>query len=355
MPRPVSVLFIAPYGGLGGSENVLVNVLERLDERFAPRVLVLEHGPLADRASALGIPVAVAHLPGKRGVLSFPRRSRRVGAPVDVIHANGGKAAIFALPVARRLRAPLVWMKHDHSYDGRPSQALAALCDHVVCVSYAMARQFSRLGDRVSVIYPGVPLRRLGPVERTPPLIGSVGRLDPFKGFDQLLRAGALLRQQGLPVDVRIAGPRDRIHTETEIELKRLAEELGFGAGSVGWIDDLDDLYGRARVVALASRPKGGGAPGEGAPLVLMEAMGAGRPVVGTHMPGIAEVVDDCGSLVRVPDPPSLAAALRPYLEDPELAARTGARAQARVAARMTLDRTVADLSRLYLRLNELP
>ena len=37
------VLFIAPYGGLGGSENVLVNLLERLDrERFDPHVLLLE-------------------------------------------------------------------------------------------------------------------------------------------------------------------------------------------------------------------------------------------------------------------------------------------------------------------------
>jgi glycosyltransferase involved in cell wall biosynthesis len=72
-------------------------------------------------------------------------------------------------------------------------------------------------------------------------------------------------------------------------------------------------------------------------------------------MPGIAEVIAGCGSLVPVPDPPSLADALRPYLEDPELAARTGARGRARVAERMTLDRTVDDLSRLYLRLKELP
>jgi colanic acid/amylovoran biosynthesis glycosyltransferase len=82
-----------------------------------------------------------------------------------------------------------------------------------------------------------------------------------------------------------------------------------------------------------------------------MEAMGAGRPVVGPALPGISEVVGDGGTLVPAPTPEHLAAGLRPYLEDPALAARTGARGRERVAERMTLDRTVADLTHLYVRL----
>jgi glycosyltransferase involved in cell wall biosynthesis len=346
------ILFIAPYGGLGGSENVLVNVLERLDRtRFQPSLLLLENGPLAERVRALGIPVLVQHLPGKAGVLQFPAAAHRIPARFDVIHANGGKAAVYGLPLARRIKAPLIWMKHDHSYDGRLSRTLAKRCTHVVCVSHAMARQFADLGEKISVVYPGVPLRDLKPVNETTPTIVSVGRLDPFKGFDQLLQAAKRLRDEGLEVNIRIAGPQDRVHTETQGELKQLAEELGIGAENVGWVDDLDGHYARARVVALASRPKGDGAPGEGAPLVLMEAMGAGRPVVGTDQPGIAEVIDDAGSLVAPPDAAHLAQALKPYLQDPELAARTGARGRARVEARMTLERTVADLSDLYVHL----
>src|SRR3954447_6554091 len=351
------VLFIAPYGGLGGSENVLVNVLERLDrERFDPHVLLLEAGPLRDRVAELGIPTLVQHMPGKPGVLKIPTHARRIPARFDLIHANGGKAAVYALPLARRLKAPLIWMKHDHSYDGRLSHMLAARCTHLVCVSHAMARQFDHLGDRVSVVYPGVTLRDLKPVETTRPSILSVGRMDPFKGFDQVLQAAARLREQGVDVDVRIAGPQDRIHTETQQELKQLADTLGIGAHQVGWAEDLDEVIEQARVVTLASKPKGeNGAPGEGAPLVLMEAMGAGRPVVGTAMPGIAEVVGDAGSLVDPPDADHLAEALKPYLQDPQLAARTGAKGRARVAERMTLDRTVADLSDLYVRLATKP
>ena len=81
------VLFIAPYGGLGGSENVLVNVLERLDrERFDPHVLLLEQGPLRDRPAH---DLAVESL---SGVISL-------NLGVD------GKPTIPALPVADLLCA----------------------------------------------------------------------------------------------------------------------------------------------------------------------------------------------------------------------------------------------------------
>jgi hypothetical protein len=192
--RPIPVLFVAPYGGMGGSENVLVNLLERLDGRFAPRVLVMEEGVLRDRVAALGVPVEVAHMPGKQGVLAIPRVARSFRGPAAVIHANGGKAAVLGLALRRRLRAPLLWMKHDHNYDGHASRLLASRCDHVVSVSYAMAEQFRFLGSRSSVVYPGVITRDLPDVSATAPVIVSVGRLDPFKGFEELLRATALLR-----------------------------------------------------------------------------------------------------------------------------------------------------------------
>src|SRR3954451_16298557 len=197
------VLFLTPYGAQGGSENVLVNVLERLDrERFDPHVLMLERGGLRERIAELGIPTLVQHLPGKHGVLKILAAARRIPAGFDVIHANGGKAAVYALPLARRLKIPLIWMKHDHSYDGRLTQLLAHRCDHVVCVSHAMASQFEDMGERVSVVYPGVITRDLKPVHETGPTVLSIGRLDPYKGFDQVLEAIAELRADDVEVNV---------------------------------------------------------------------------------------------------------------------------------------------------------
>ena len=279
------VLFIAPYGGLGGSENVLVNVLERLDrERFEPHVLLLEQGPLRDRVAALGIPTLVQHMPGKQGVLKIPFAARRIPKRFDVIHANGGKAAVYALPLARRLKAPLVWMKHDHSYDGRLTPPLGRTAAPMWCAFRTRwPAQFEDMRERVSVVYPGVTHAR--------PQAGRDDRPDrperrPARSVQGLrpgpARDGAAARARAWSVDVRIAGPRDRVHTETEGELKRLADELGIGAENVGWVDDLDEVY-RAGAGRRARQQAQGfdGAPGEGAPLVLMEAMGAARPVVG--------------------------------------------------------------------------
>ena len=127
------ILFVAPYGGFGGSENVLINVLERLDRaRFSPQVLLLEQGPLEGRIQQLGIPTLVQHMPGKAGVAKFLTSARRVPGPIDVIHANGGKAAVYGLALRRHLQAPMVWMKHDYSHSGRPTNFRLRLRDEFV-------------------------------------------------------------------------------------------------------------------------------------------------------------------------------------------------------------------------------
>jgi glycosyltransferase involved in cell wall biosynthesis len=357
MATRLPVLFITPDASMGGSQNVLVNVASRLDDRFSVRVLVMDHGPLEQRLAELGVQVDVEPLPRRESVARFPvvarRWAKRLRGEVGVVHANGGKAALFGVALARHVRAPLLWMKHDHMYDGRLSRLMAARCDHVVCVSHAMTEQFARIAHRVSVVYPGAELRSVGSPADTEPVVLSLGRLDPSKGNADLLRAIALLRAQGIPAQARIVGPIDQHHPEHVGELRTLATELGLGADSVSaaWTDDLDAVYRSARVVALASRPRSREHPGEGAPLVLMEAMAAGRPVVGPFLAGVAEVVGDAGTLVDYPDPAQLASGLAPYLTDAAHAADVGARAQTRVAERMTLERTVEDLSSLYLRL----
>jgi glycosyltransferase involved in cell wall biosynthesis len=86
----------------------------------------------------------------------------------------------------------------------------------------------------------------------------------------------------------------------------------------------------------------------EGLPLALLEAMGAGLPVIATHVCGSAEVVQDglSGRLVPPRDPPALAAAILEVLDNPDLASRWGAAARARVkrdfSARAMADRVAA-------------
>ena len=361
MPEPIRPLFIAPFGELGGSEMVMLRIVRGLDERFEPRALVLTPGALADRLRNDGIPTGVERLPGKQGLLRFPavavRQARALrGDRISLIHANQAKAAILGAMLAPRLRVPLLWMKHDHVFDGRPSLALASRCDRVVCVSRAMAAQFeSRMGDRVSVAYPGVAVpAALHPLPERPHVV-SVGRLDPGKGSVELLEAVALLRERGLDVRVTLAGPEDRMFPEHAGELRELAGRLGLAErATIGWVDDLDELYASASVVALASRARPGGAPSEGAPTVLMEGMAHGRPVVAPREAGIAEVVGDAGTLVDSRTGSGFADALESYLRDRSLSEEAGLRGRERAERLFSVARTIETMTALYLDLADL-
>jgi glycosyltransferase involved in cell wall biosynthesis len=361
MSEPIRPLFIAPFGELGGSEMVMLRIVRGLDERFEPRALVLTPGALADRLRSAGVPTDVEHMPGKQAVLRMPAVARRQaralrGERISFIHANQAKAAMLGALLAPRLGVPLLWMKHDHVYDGRPSLALASRCDRVVCVSRAMAAQFERrLGSRVSVAYPGVAVpAAVLPLPQRPHIV-SVGRLDPGKGSVELLEAVALLVERGLDVRVTLAGPEDRMYPGHAAELRELAGRLGLAErAAIGWVDDLDELYASASVVALASRARAGGAPSEGAPTVLMEGMAHGRPVAAPREAGIGEVVGDAGALVDARTGAGFADAIEPYLRDRAAAEEAGRRGRDRVERLFSLERTLETMTALYAELAEL-
>jgi glycosyltransferase involved in cell wall biosynthesis len=109
--------------------------------------------------------------------------------------------------------------------------------------------------------------------------------------------------------------------------------------------DRLRRLYAAADVFCLPSFA-------EGVPVVLMEAMAAGLPVVSTRVMGIPELVEHgvSGELVPPGRPDSLAAAIRKLTAEPERRAAFGRAARARVVAQYDVRTWVAALHRLYVR-----
>jgi glycosyltransferase involved in cell wall biosynthesis len=239
-------------------------------------------------------------------------------------------------------------MKHDHYFDGAAARLLGRLCDRVVCVSETMAAQFNGRSN-VSVVYPGTELPPRQAPSATGQLIVALGRLDPHKGFDDVLRATAILRGRGFDAKVHVAGWVDRVHSEHAAELERLVEELGLREHCrVGYEEDVPGLLQRARVLCMASRPVRPGGPSEGAPTVLMEAMVCSRPSVAPREPGIAEVMGDAGTLVDPVTPRTLADALEPYLRDEALAVEVGERGRERAERLFDMELTAKSLTRLY-------
>ncbi len=354
-----ALLFVHPSAGTGGAEEVLVAVVRGLADEFEIIVVLLAQGELEARLRDAGAEVIVDKLPGRRSIALYPFAARRLarrlrGRGVGVVHANQTKAVLLGIPLAHRLGAPLLWMKHGHDFDRSAPRFLGPRCDRIVTVTGAVAATFpDRCRDRISVVHPGVEL----PAATTPPgeapIVLSVGTLIPTKGHDTLIRAIAELRERGVPARLEIAGGEHRVAPGYLDELRRLVDELEVSelVDFLGWVSDMPVAYARSRVVGLASRAAREGAPAEGAPLALLEAMARGRPVVAPDEAGIAEIVADAGTLVGDPTPAVFAEALAPYLRDRERAVAVGNAGRERVRERFTIDHMVAELRNEYVRM----
>ena len=141
-----------------------------------------------------------------------------------------------------------------------------------------------------------------------------VGRLEPRKGVDRLIRAMAIV--QAHAPDARLVIVGDGPDREA---LEAMARAAGIGAMFAGRVpDDLLPAYYRAADIVCS--PALGD---ESFGIVLLEAMAAGRPIVATRIEGYAELLAPagCARLVDVDDPAALAEEIIDLLDDPELRA----------------------------------
>jgi len=183
----------------------------------------------------------------------------------------------------------------------------------------------------------GLNVAPAGEVEETPGYLLFVGRLRIRKGVEVLLEALRELRRQVPGATLRIAGDG-----EHRAALERRVDELGL-RDAVSFLGSCD----AARVRTLLKGAAALVVPSiyEGMPLVVLEAMDTGVPVVASAVSGIPEVVVDgeTGWLVPPEDPEALAGALAEVLTDPVGARARGEAGRRRVEERYRPARAAAD------------
>ncbi|MHC5211495.1 MAG: glycosyltransferase family 4 protein [Planctomycetota bacterium] len=213
-------------------------------------------------------------------------------------------------------------------------------------------RQWADLPDeRLPVVRCGVDLDGFRPGSGGGGLL-SVGRLTPKKGFDILIRALAVLvgtqgPEAGGPHLTLIGDGPERDRLEQLTDRLGMRERVSFaGAGTEQQVREAMRL---ADVFTLPCRISADG-DRDGIPVVLMEAMACGVPVVCGDLPTIRELIVDpaCGVLVDQEDPEALARELGRLLEDPSRRAAIGKAGRARVADEFSLDETLDRLIRCF-------
>ncbi|MFL5800712.1 MAG: glycosyltransferase [Roseiflexaceae bacterium] len=180
------------------------------------------------------------------------------------------------------------------------------------------------------------------------PLIVSVGRLVYKKGLTYLLEAFPRVLE-GHPDAVLVIGG----YGDLRAELERRAETLGVSerVRFPGQLDrDRAARYISAADVYVVPSIRDQGGNVDGLPNVLLEGMGAARPIVASAVAGIPEVMDDGvhGLLVPEREPAALAAAIACLLGDRALAQRLGAAARQRVLDELTWDAAAGRFEAVY-------
>ena len=365
--RRTRVVYMAHAFMVGGAEEMVLNLVRHLPDRFEPIVCCINQaGPIGEEIRKTGVPFHVLQLdPGLRRpwhVFAIERHLRELRP--DIVHTFLLTASLYGRLGAILAGVPIIIGTEVNIYEHKwPHHAFAERLlmrgtDRVV-VSAESVRDFyiqqvHAAPDKVDVIYNAVDWSQLQTtssreamrasvgVPAGAPLAGIIARLTEQKAHRYLF--DAMAATPGLaPLHLLVVGDG-----ELRDELRGRAEKLGLSdrVHFLGARRDLGDLLASIDLFVMPSL-------WEGLPLSMVLAMGAGLPVVATRVAGIPEVVQDgaTGMLVPPADVPALGSALARLVADPALRQTMGAAAAAFVRPRFGVDGYVAAVTGLYDRL----
>lgn len=306
-------------------------------------------------------------------VVALWRRFRRLRP--DVVHVNNGgfpgaiscNAAVIAarwagVPVVtyvvNNLAMPRRGLRRwgDWPVDHIVARRVTRFVTGSTAAASTLRAVLNLAADRVSVIPNGVEAglpprgkpRSLPPLPNAGVVLLVVARLEHRKGHRVLFEAlGRLLENDAVPrpvVWVAGDGP-ERSALEREVVRLRLSEVVHL----LGERDDVPALLQRCDIVVLPSIGQ------EDFPLVILEAMAAGRPVVATEVAGIPEQVvhERTGLLVPPGAVEELAAALGVLIDDPERRSAYGKAGFERFGERFSADAAVERYEQLFRHLKD--
>lgn len=210
----------------------------------------------------------------------------------------------------------------------------------------------SEAGGKVSVVHCGVDTSAFA-LAATRPIgkrlaIVCVGALHAVKGQRHLLDACRHIASRGVPFRCYFVGDGpDRRALERQAELAKISDSVVFLGAQTS--DRVADLLGRCDVLVAPSVPTRQGRR-EGIPVVLMEAMASGLPVVASRLSGIPELVEHerTGLLVRPGDSAAIAECVMRLANDEALRARLIAAGRRKVELEFEANRSAVQLVQLF-------
>ena len=366
------ILFVDHATALGGAEHSLLLILQHLDkEQWQPHVACAK-GVLAEKTADLNITHHTIDLPRLRrssrvaidGIAQV-RQLAKLAQQLDtaVLYANTVRAALYTAAAARLAKRPFIWHMRDFWLsENEPSnlqtdiflkKLLCRAATRVITNSQAVADHLP-CASKVQVVLNGLNASQYDPTRRgitfkkryeiadDVPIIGTVGRLRPWKGQMRFLEMAAeISREHATAMFIIVGGSPFVVDDDYPQQLRQLTDNLNL-ADRVIFTGHLADVRPALAAMTVFIHP------GEPEPfgLVNVEAMAMGKPVVALGHGALPEIVvpGETGLLVLPSDEHGLAKAVWGLLNNPTQCERLGQAGRERVLNHFTIQRVTAEI-----------
>jgi glycosyltransferase involved in cell wall biosynthesis len=314
---------------------------------FQKRVCVMgRSGPWAEKLRQAGVEVDA---PGRGRLFDLKPlvtlRGLIGGYSPDVVHV-WGRAALRSFAVSgfkgKLVVSPCLRPDYQRSWLKRLDRWLLRRASHVVAFGETDAGRCRAFGisDKLVIVRPAVKLEEGAALARPHRYIVCIGRLEAYKGFLDALWAHDILRHvyPDLYLIIAGAGPeRERLRRFM------VGMESTNRVEMPGAVTETASLLRQAELVWSPGRSETG-------TQVVLEAMAAGKPVIASDHPRLAELIveGETGFLVPAEDKAALARQTHSILSDPALAERMGEAGRQRVAQHFTPEALAEVLARVY-------
>ncbi|HBH35128.1 MAG TPA: hypothetical protein DDW45_01590 [Gammaproteobacteria bacterium] len=335
---PVKILHLFVSLPVGGAENLLLSILNKLDpERFSSIVCCInKRMEVGDKMMAAGIPVIELNLLNRGG--TDPNIVRELlklihKESIDLVHSHMYHANLYGRFAARKAGIPAIASIHNiyarqkwhrrlvNWYLARHTATITAGSedikrdvmhyDHVPEPLIEIIPNSVDLSRSDSALTKKEARERLGIADNLL-LLGTVGRLAEQKGHRYLIDALALLNGRGIKPHLLLIGEgKEETSLKEQVAEKGLQEQIHF----LGTRNDLGDLFRAMDIFVMPSL-------WEGLSLAMLSAMAAKLPIVATSVGGIPEVLgeNEYGIVVPPADIEPLAEAIMRCVTNNDLA-----------------------------------
>ena len=361
--KKLSVLLITPQLSVGGAERQVVILANELKKRNH-KVTILSSGGIFELELMNNDITSLMAPVQNKDLLSFVRTTRIIRNTikkfdVDIIHCHAAIPTLAARLASVGKGIPIVCTGHgwEQSKFNLIAPLLSISSDRVIAISEKMRHSMISGGatsNKIEVIYNAVdksPLldttggfkKELG-LSTSHILLGMVSRISvPFKGHSLLIKAMAELVKEFPYLRLAIIGDgKFRHQYEMQVENENLNEYIFF----TGNRTNMSYVYSGIDILVLPSLR-------EGLPVVVLEAMAAGKAVIATDVGGTSEIImqGESGLLIKANDIVDLRESIKSLIVEPRKIYEMGNRGRSIVSDKFSVERFVLKTENLYLSL----